>query len=126
MGAQQVETLLPPLLKAAQKGLDFTPVWVCDPMHGNTFLSPSGRKTRRFDDVLNEIRGFFLACGTEDVWPGGMHIELTGEDVTECLGGSADVLDSQLDDRYLTTCDPRLNARQSLDLAYRVAELLRN
>ena len=126
MGASHVETLLPPLLQAARKRLGFTPVWVCDPMHGNTVVSPTGRKTRHFDDVLAEIRGFFTACTTEDVWPGGVHIELTGEDVTECLGGSDDVLDSQLADRYLTTCDPRLNARQSLDLAYRVAELLRN
>src|SRR5262249_26960928 len=125
MGAGRVEDLLPTLLRASAK-LDYRPVWVCDPMHGNTFLSPSGHKTRRFDDVLGEIQAFFRACATEDVWPGGVHIELTGEDVTECLGGSDDVLDSQLADRYLTTCDPRLNARQSLDLAYRVAELLRN
>ena len=125
MGAGRIADALPPLLRAGQK-LGFTPVWVCDPMHGNTFLTPTGRKTRRFDDVMAEIQGFFHGCATEDVWPGGVHIELTGEDVTECLGGSEDVLDTQLDDRYLTTCDPRLNARQSLDLAYRVAELLRN
>ncbi len=125
MGAGRVETLLPPLLRASQD-LDCPPVWACDPMHGNTFLTAAGRKTRRFDDVLAEIQGFFRACATADVWPGGMHIELTGDNVTECLGGSDDVLDSQLDQRYLTTCDPRLNARQSLDLAFRVAELLRD
>ncbi len=125
MGAKRIEDLLPPLLRAVRDS--GTPVvWACDPMHGNTFLSPSGRKTRHFDDVLGEVTTFFRACRDEGVWPGGIHVELTGEDVTECLGGSEEILDSQLDQRYLTTCDPRLNARQSLDLAFRVAELLRD
>ena len=125
MGASRVETLLPPLVRAvADAGQPV--VWACDPMHGNTFVSPSGRKTRHFDDVLSEIKSFFAVCRGEGVWPGGVHVELTGEDVTECLGGAEEVLDSQLDDRYLSACDPRLNARQSLDLAYRVAELLRD
>jgi 3-deoxy-7-phosphoheptulonate synthase len=125
LGAAKVEALLPPLVRAVRDAAHPV-VWVCDPMHGNTFLAPGGRKTRHFDHVLAEIRGFFTALRGEDQWPGGVHVELTGENVTECLGGSEGVLDSQLDDRYLTTCDPRLNARQSLDLAYRVAEFLRD
>ena len=94
-------------------------------MHGNTFTSVVGRKTRHFDDVLAEIGGFFRAHDAEGTWPGGVHVELTGDDVTECLGGAEEILDRQLDDRYETMCDPRLNARQSLDLAYRIAEMLR-
>jgi 3-deoxy-7-phosphoheptulonate synthase len=94
-------------------------------MHGNTFTSPSGRKTRHFDDVLAEIKAFFAVHRAEGTTPGGVHVELTGDDVTECLGGAEEVLEDHLDSRYTTMCDPRLNARQSLDLAYRVAELLR-
>ena len=100
--------------------------WVCDPMHGNTFASESGRKTRHFDDVLGEIQGFFAVHRSVGTWPGGVHIELTGDDVTECLGGIGDILEEQLPLRYTTACDPRLNARQSIDLAFRVAELLRD
>jgi len=100
-------------------------LWACDPMHGNTFVHSSGYKTRRFDDVLRELRGFFAACEAADVAAGGVHIELTGENVTECLGGSEEVLDEHLEQRYETVCDPRLNARQSLDLAFNVAGLLR-
>jgi 3-deoxy-7-phosphoheptulonate synthase len=125
MGARHIEGLLPPLVRAVRDSRHPV-VWASDPMHGNTFQSSSGKKTRRFDDVLAEVRSFFHVCRGEGVWPGGIHVELTGEDVTECLGGSENVLDSQLNDRYLTTCDPRLNARQSLDLAFRVAELLRD
>ena len=124
MGAAKVEATLPPLI-AAVRDAGHPVVWVCDPMHGNTFVSPSGRKTRHFDDVLGEIRGFFAAHRAEGTWPGGIHLELTGDDVTECLGGAEEVLDTHLDERYMTACDPRLNARQSLDLAYGVAELLR-
>ncbi|MEO7555829.1 MAG: 3-deoxy-7-phosphoheptulonate synthase, partial [Acidimicrobiales bacterium] len=87
---------------------------------------PNGLKTRHFDDVLAEIAGFFRAHAVAETWPGGVHIELTGDDVTECLGGSEQLGHADLDDRYETMCDPRLNARQSLDLAYRVAELLRH
>ena len=100
-------------------------VWACDPMHGNTFSSAGGRKTRHFEDVMTEIIGFFGAHAGEGTWPGGIHIELTGDDVTECLGGAEEIHEDHLTLRYTTTCDPRLNARQSLDLAFRVAELLR-
>jgi 3-deoxy-7-phosphoheptulonate synthase len=124
MGAEQIETGLPPLLRAVSEA-DHPVVWACDPMHGNTFTAPSGRKTRHFDAILEEIRGFFAAHRSEGTWPGGVHVELTGDDVTECLGGGEDLLDDQLGLRYETMCDPRLNGRQSLDLAFRVAELLR-
>ena len=124
MGAPRVGDLLPPLLEAVQD--DGRPVvWACDPMHGNTFVSDGGRKTRRFDDILTEIKGFFEAHRQVGTWPGGVHVELTGDDVTECLGGFGDILENQLHERYTTICDPRLNARQSIDLAFRVAEFLR-
>ena len=124
MGADRVGEALPPLLRAV--ALSGHPVlWACDPMHGNTFVHASGYKTRRFDDVLRELRGFFAACEAADVPAGGVHVELTGDDVTECLGGSEEVLDEHLERRYETMCDPRLNARQSLDLAFEVAGLLR-
>ena len=100
-------------------------VWTCDPMHGNTFTHASGYKTRHFDDVMTELRGFFTVCRDAGVWPGGVHVELTGENVTECLGGTEEVLGDHLEQRYETMCDPRLNARQSLDLAFQTAELLR-
>jgi 3-deoxy-7-phosphoheptulonate synthase len=124
LGAGAVAELLPPLLEAVRES-GHPVVWACDPMHANTFTAQSGRKTRHFDDVLAEIGGFFDAhrqCGT---WPGGVHVELTGDDVTECLGGAEEILDADLGTRYETMCDPRLNARQSLDLAFRVGDLLR-
>ncbi len=124
MGYQRVEELLPPIVRAVTDA-DHPTVWVCDPMHGNTFASPSGRKTRHFDHVLAEIQGFFSVHRSLGTWPGGVHVELTGDDVTECLGGAEEVLEDQLDTNYTSTCDPRLNGRQSLDLAFRVAELLR-
>jgi len=124
LGADRADELLPPLL-AAVGDAGHPVVWACDPMHGNTFVSAGGRKTRHLDAVLAEIGSFFRAHRAAGTWPGGVHVELTGEDVTECLGGAEEVLDSHLDLRYLTACDPRLNGRQSLDLAYRVAELLR-
>ena len=124
MGADRVDDVLPPLV-AAVRDSDHPVLWICDPMHGNTFQHDSGYKTRRFDDVMRELHGFFAACDQAGVWPGGVHVELTGEDVTECLGGSEAVLDGHLDQRYESECDPRLNARQSLDLAFRLAELMR-
>jgi len=124
MGADRVTELLPPLL-AAVKQARHPVLWTCDPMHGNTFSSADGRKTRHFEHVLAEVKGFFDAHAEVGTWPGGMHIELTGDDVTECLGGAEEVLEDDLHLRYTTACDPRLNARQSIDLAFRVAELLR-
>jgi 3-deoxy-7-phosphoheptulonate synthase len=124
MGAPRVVTSLRPLL-AAVRDAGHPVVWACDPMHGNTFSSAGGRKTRHFEDVMAEISGFFAAHKAEGTWPGGIHIELTGDDVTECLGGAEEISEDHLNLRYTTTCDPRLNARQSLDLAFRVAELLR-
>ena len=124
MGATRVADVLPPLLEAVRDA-DHRVVWTCDPMHGNTFASDGGRKTRRFDDILHELRGFFDAHHAAGTWPGGVHVELTGDDVTECLGGFGDILEDQLHLRYTTTCDPRLNARQAIDLSFRVAELLR-
>ena len=123
MGADKIGSALPPLLTAVRDS-GHPVAWACDPMHGNTFTAPSGRKTRHFDAVLAEIAGFFAAHRSVGTWPGGVHIELTGDDVTECLGGAEEILDADLDTRYETMCDPRLNARQSLDLAFRVAELL--
>ena len=123
MGADRVEAGLRPLL-AAVRDAGHPVVWACDPMHGNTFTSEGGRKTRHLDAVLREIAGFFAAHRAEGTWPGGVHVELTSDDVTECLGGAEEILDTDLDDRYETMCDPRLNGRQSLDLAFRVAELL--
>jgi len=124
MGADRVRELLPPLLRAAGEA-EHPVLWACDPMHANVFRTESGIKTRRFDAIMAEIEGFFAACRQEGVWPGGVHLEFTGEDVTECLGGSEEVVEEQLNARYMTLCDPRLNARQSLDLAFRVAELMR-
>jgi 3-deoxy-7-phosphoheptulonate synthase len=124
MGAEHVLERLRPLL-AAVRDHDHPVVWTCDPMHANTFVTESGRKTRRFDAVLAEIEGFFEAHARERTWPGGVHLEFTGDDVTECLGGSEGVSEEQLDANYMSLCDPRLNARQSLDLAFRVAEMMR-
>jgi 3-deoxy-7-phosphoheptulonate synthase len=122
LGAERVRDLLPPLLQAVRASAHPV-VWACDPMHGNTYTAANGRKTRHFDAICAEIAGFVAACRAEGIWPGGVHVELTGHDVTECLGGADDV--AELDSRYETVCDPRLNARQSLDLAFRVAELVR-
>jgi 3-deoxy-7-phosphoheptulonate synthase len=124
MGATRVAETLPPLLRAVKRA-GHPVVWACDPMHGNTFQHESGYKTRDFDVILQEVEQFFDACHAEGVWPGGVHVELTGDNVTECLGGGDDLRGDQLVDRYETRCDPRLNARQSLDLAFRVAELVR-
>ena len=123
MGAKVVGDNLPPLLEAVKES-GHPVVWACDPMHGNTFTSETGHKTRHFDDVLAEVTAFFGAHRAAGTWPGGIHVELTGEDVTECLGGAEAVQTQDLSKRYETICDPRLNARQGLDLAFRVAELL--
>jgi 3-deoxy-7-phosphoheptulonate synthase len=125
MGATKVVDLLPPLLKAVSDA-GHPVVWVCDPMHGNTFTADDGRKTRHFEDVLAEVFGFFAAHRYSGTHPGGVHLELTGDDVTECLGGGSDLVTADLADRYETMCDPRLNGSQSIDLAFRLAELLRD
>ena len=125
MGATRIVDDLPPLLDAV-KMAGHPVVWACDPMHGNTFTADDGRKTRHFDDVLAEVSGFFAAHRFSGTHPGGVHLELTGDDVTECLGGGASVETADLGSRYETMCDPRLNGSQSLDLAFRLAELLRN
>jgi 3-deoxy-7-phosphoheptulonate synthase len=125
LGAGAVQELLPPLLRAVAEA-EHPVVWACDPMHANLVRTASGVKTRHFDAIMAELEGFFAANREVGTWPGGVHLEFTGEDVTECLGGAEAVLEEQLDHRYETLCDPRLNARQSLDLAFRVAELMRS
>ncbi|PYG02009.1 3-deoxy-D-arabinoheptulosonate-7-phosphate synthase [Georgenia satyanarayanai] len=124
MGAERIRDVLPGLLSAvAAEGSPVT--WVCDPMHGNTFSSPSGYKTRRFDTVLDEVRGFFEAHQAAGTVPGGLHVELTGDDVTEVLGGGEEIDEGALSRRYETLVDPRLNHQQSLEMAFAVAEMLR-
>jgi 3-deoxy-7-phosphoheptulonate synthase len=125
MGADNIEDNLRPLLRAISDA-GHPVVWACDPMHGNTYTAPSGRKTRHFDDIVREIGGFVRAHRAEGTWPGGIHVELTGENVTECLGGGDELVDADLNSRYETVCDPRLNARQGVDLAFRVAELIQD
>jgi 3-deoxy-7-phosphoheptulonate synthase len=124
MGADRVGEALPPLVRAVRDA-GHPVVWACDPMHANTFRTATGRKTRDFGHIMAEIEGFFAAHHAEGTWPGGVHLEITGDDVTECLGGGDSLSEEQLDDAYTTLCDPRLNARQSLDLAFHVAELMR-
>ncbi|REJ04635.1 3-deoxy-7-phosphoheptulonate synthase class II [Microbacterium bovistercoris] len=123
MGAGKIRDALPPLLEAV-KDSGATPLWVTDPMHGNGITTPTGYKTRRFDDVVDEVRGFFEAHRAVGTFPGGIHVELTGDDVTECLGGSEHIDEAALATRYESLCDPRLNHMQSLELAFLVAEEL--
>jgi 3-deoxy-7-phosphoheptulonate synthase len=123
MGAGKIRDALPPLLEAI-KASDARPLWVTDPMHGNGLTTPTGYKTRRFDDVVDEVKGFFEAHRAAGTHPGGIHVELTGDDVTECLGGSEHIDEATLATRYESLCDPRLNHMQSLELAFLVAEEL--
>ncbi|GLJ61568.1 MULTISPECIES: class II 3-deoxy-7-phosphoheptulonate synthase [Microbacterium] len=123
MGAGKIRDALPPLLEAV-KASGAQPLWVTDPMHGNGITTPTGYKTRRFDDVVDEVRGFFEAHRAAGTFPGGIHVELTGDDVTECLGGSEQIDEATLATRYESLCDPRLNHMQSLELAFLVAEEL--
>ncbi|WP_441789001.1 class II 3-deoxy-7-phosphoheptulonate synthase [Leifsonia sp. YAF41] len=123
MGAGKIRDALPPLLEAI-KASDAQPLWVTDPMHGNGMTTPLGYKTRRFDDVVDEVKGFFEAHRAVGTHPGGIHVELTGDDVTECLGGSEHLDEAALATRYESLCDPRLNHMQSLELAFLVAEEL--
>ena len=124
VGADKVADLLPALVRAVKReGRNV--VWSCDPMHGNTITSVTGYKTRPFDQILKEVRGFFQVCAAEGVYPGGVHLEMTGKDVTECTGGARAISDEDLNDRYHTVCDPRLNAEQSIDLSFLLADLLK-
>ena len=123
-GAGRIRDGLPEVVeKVTAAGLAVA--WVCDPMHGNTFEASSGYKTRRFEDVIEEVQGFFDVHRQLGTWPGGVHVELTGDDVTECVGGGEELLEADLGDRYESVCDPRLNRVQSLELAFLVAEMLR-
>lgn len=125
MGVERVSEKLPPLVEAlAREGRH--ELWTCDPMHGNTFVASGGQKTRRFEDVLEETAKFFEVHRALGSWPGGLHVELTGDDVTECLGGGSRLDEGDLHRNYLSICDPRLNATQSLDLAFHVAEYLKD
>jgi 3-deoxy-7-phosphoheptulonate synthase len=125
MGASKIREILPALVEGVTKS-GAQVLWVCDPMHGNTFETSNGYKTRQFEDVLDEVRGFFEVHKKLGTHPGGIHIELTGDDVTECLGGGMQISEKDLESRYETACDPRLNHSQSLELSFLVAEMLRN
>lgn len=123
MGADRIADALPSIVqKVDASGVPV--VWVCDPMHGNTREAASGHKTRQFDDIVNEVKGFFSVHRDLGTVPGGLHVELTGDDVTECVGGTGGVLEGNLGDRYETACDPRLNREQSLELSFLVADML--
>jgi 3-deoxy-7-phosphoheptulonate synthase len=122
LGAGEIRDLLPPMVeKVTEHGAPVA--WVCDPMHGNTFEAPSGHKTRRLDHILDEVAGFFEVHRALGTHPGGIHVEFTGDDVTECIGGGHEIVEDELRERYETACDPRLNRRQALDLAFMVAEM---
>ena len=125
MGSDKVERGLPPLIRAVRRA-GAKVVWSCDPMHGNTVKSSSGYKTRPFDRILSEVKSFFAVHRAEGTHPGGVHFEMTGQDVTECIGGAQAIDDARLGDRYHTHCDPRLNASQSLELAFLIAEYLKD
>ena len=123
-GADKVGDHLPGFIRAVQREGKVV-VWSCDPMHGNTITSTSGYKTRPFDRVLSEVKSFFQVHAAEGTHAGGVHLEMTGQDVTECIGGARAITDEDLNDRYHTVCDPRLNAEQSIDMAFLIAELLK-
>jgi len=119
-----VHARLPPLLRAVTRA-ERKVVWLCDPMHGNTISTAAKVKTRSFDSILAEVRGFFDAHAAEGSWAGGVHVEMTGQEVTECVGGAHRLTEADLGGRYETFCDPRLNAEQSLELAFLIAEELK-
>ena len=122
-GHDKVEAGLPPLVRAvAREGHPV--VWSCDPMHGNVIKADNGYKTRPFDRILSEVKGFFAVHRAEGTHAGGIHIEMTGQDVTECTGGAIAISEASLADRYHTHCDPRLNAAQSIELAFLLADML--
>ena len=123
-GSDKVGDCLPGLIRAVQRE-GRSVVWSCDPMHGNTITSTSGYKTRPFDRIVSEVKSFFSIHTAECTHAGGVHLEMTGQDVTECTGGARAITDQDLNDRYHTVCDPRLNAEQSIDMAFLIAELLK-
>ena len=123
MGAGKIRDALPRLVEAVRDS-DANPLWITDPMHGNGITTKNGYKSRRFDDVMDEVRGFFEVHKALGTFPGGIHVELTGDDVAECLGGSEQIDEKSLEERYESLCDPRLNHMQSLELAFLVAESL--
>ncbi len=125
MGADDVGDKLPPLIRAVTKA-GRTPVWSCDPMHANIIKTSNGYKTRPFDRILSEVKSFFEIHQAEGSHPGGVHFEMTGQDVTECIGGAQEITEERLSDRYHTHCDPRLNASQSLELSFLISDSLRN
>jgi len=125
MGVERVHAQLPPLLRAVARA-GHKVIWLCDPMHGNTISTAAKVKTRSFDSILAEVRGFFDAHAAEGTWAGGVHVEMTGQNVTECVGGAHRLTEADLGDRYETFCDPRLNAEQSLELAFLIAEGLKS
>ena len=123
-GADRIEAALPPLLRAARRE-GRTLLWVSDPMHGNTIKTSTGYKTRPTERIAQEVRSFFAVCRAEGVHAGGVHLEMTGKNVTECTGGARAISETDLRDRYHTYCDPRLNAEQSIEMAFLVADLLK-
>jgi 3-deoxy-7-phosphoheptulonate synthase len=125
MGADNVDARLPTLIRTVEREGRVV-VWACDPMHGNTIKSTNGYKTRHVDQILSEVRSFFAIHAAEGTYPGGVHFEMTGQDVTECLGGAQDITEQNLGDRYHTHCDPRLNAQQSLELAFLLSDMLKD
>ena len=124
MGADKIASALPPLIRAVQRE-GRSVVWSCDPMHANTVKAATGFKTRVFDSILAEVRAFFAVHKAEGSHAGGVHFEMTGQDVTECVGGAQAITEANLSDRYHTHCDPRLNAKQALELAFVIAEALK-
>ena len=124
-GCKKIDDYLPSLIREIKRE-GYSVVWSCDPMHGNTYTAEGGLKTRNFNDILQEIQCFFEIHWAEGSVPGGVHFELTGENVTECTGGGRNIMDQQLRNNYQTTCDPRLNNEQSLELAFQIAEMIRS
>jgi 3-deoxy-7-phosphoheptulonate synthase len=123
-GADKLDTALPPLLRTVKReGRKL--LWVSDPMHGNTIKTSTGYKTRPIERVAQEVRNFFAACRAEGAYAGGVHLEMTGKNVTECTGGARAISEADLHDRYHTYCDPRLNAEQAIEMAFMVADLLK-
>ena len=125
MGADKIDSHLPPIIQKVHNEGKIV-VWACDPMHGNTIKSKTGYKTRPVNNIFSEIQKFFAIHKTLGTYPGGIHLEMTGSDVTECMGGLQQITDEDLKNRYHTFCDPRLNASQSLEIAFLISEYLKD